>query len=218
MVFHPSQHAPQEQAAFSAAALTCPRCGASATPSPAVQLCAKCGTRFTLRAGRLLDRAVQPPPTDAAWPPVRVKFSGFPVNRTAMVTSTMLSEGILDPVTGLIPLESGGIAYPEIVSVTVWRKVDVAQLLVALFVALPIMLLCALVALAGGYASLLLTAAFAAILMLGLWRALVVKAHFIRVVGGNRSLTFRFDSPMSKRLLFHDELLRRAGITPSAIP
>ncbi|MEY2744097.1 MAG: hypothetical protein RJA65_100, partial [Actinomycetota bacterium] len=32
-----------------------------------------------------------------------------------MVTSTMLSEGILDPVTGLIPLESGGIAYPEIV-------------------------------------------------------------------------------------------------------
>jgi hypothetical protein len=135
-----------------------------------------------------------------------------------MVTPAMLSEGVLDPVTGLVPLESGGVAYHEIASVAVWRRVDVAQLLVAILLVLPVVLLCLLVAVAGSSGALVVAAPFAAILAFGLWRALSLKAHFVRVVGGNRTVTVRFDTPMSKRLLFHDELLRRAGITPSAIP
>jgi hypothetical protein len=51
-----------------------------------------------------------------------------------------------------------------------------------------------------------------------LYLSLGLKAHMVRVVGSTSILTIRFDSPLWRRRRFHDELLRRAGISPSPIP
>ena len=50
------------------------------------------------------------------------------------------------------------------------------------------------------------------------YRAIMIKAHMTRIVGGARTIEIRFDAPIWRRKKFHDELLRRAGISPAPIP
>jgi hypothetical protein len=49
-------------------------------------------------------------------------------------------------------------------------------------------------------------------------RALGRRKHFARIVGRYGLITIRFDRPGWRRLRFHSELLRRAGIRDAPIP
>jgi hypothetical protein len=51
-----------------------------------------------------------------------------------------------------------------------------------------------------------------------IYRAFKIKVHMARIVGSARTIEVRFDSPLWRRKKFHDEMLRRAGIAPCAIP
>jgi hypothetical protein len=205
------------QPAPNAVALTCPRCNAPAQPAPVAQRCASCGKSFTLRAGRLMDPSVAPQQPDPRVPNVRVKSAGLVLYKMGEVSPYGVSEGVLDPVTGLIPMDQSGVAFPDIYTVAVWRKIDVVRLLVTLFITLPITALLV----AGCFATawlLILALPFLGLLAYGFWGAIGRQAHWLRVVGAYRTVIVRFDAPFWRRQRFHDELLRRAGITPTPIP
>jgi hypothetical protein len=56
-------------------ALTCPRCGAPATPAAGAQRCPRCGRSFALHAGALLDPAVRPPAPDPRAGRIKVRWA-----------------------------------------------------------------------------------------------------------------------------------------------
>jgi len=182
-----------------------------------VQRCTGCGGDFTLHAGYALDASVRPPPADPRAERIKVRSAGAVTYSMGIVEAYGVSEGMTDPITGLIPIDQSGVAYPDIFTIAVWRKIAVVELVVALLIPLPITLLTLWGSLhAPGL--LIVFAFFALILGLMLYRAVSVKANFVRVAGRYRTITVRFDRPLRRRRRFHAELLRRAGVAPSMIP
>ncbi len=199
-------------------ALTCPRCDAPAQAAATVQACARCAKPFTLRAGPRLDAQVVPPPYDPRSPRIIVKSAGVVLLKRGMLAPEGVSEGTLDPITGMVPMDQSGVLYPDVVSIAVYRKVDVVRIVAACLLPLPLSLLCVYGAVATSPVILAFGLPFYAIFAYMLWRALGLKANLVRVVGVHRTITVRFDSPLWRRQKFHDELLRRAGVSPSRIP
>jgi hypothetical protein len=199
-------------------AFTCPSCNGAARPNAGVQACSGCGARFSLHAGALGDPAtVRPPPHNGARD-ITVKSAGAFLRKMGQVDPEGVSEGILDPVTGMLPIDQAGVRYVHIYSVAVWRSMDIMQLVVTILLGMPFVVLAFYgVAKAGAF---LLVAALPLLLLVvyGVWRSSILKKHMVRVVGWNRTLVIRFDSPLWNRVKFHDELLRRCGITPTPIP
>ena len=200
------------------AALTCPRCDAPAQPAADVQRCSRCGGAFTLRAGALLDPAVRPPPVDPRAPRLKSRSAGALAYRIAAVEAQGVVEGMCDPVTGAIPLDTEGVAWGDIFTVAVWRKPDIKQLVLAILFPIPITLLCLWGVIASTPWLLLGAVPFGLVAALMLYHALGAQTHRARVAGRFRTITVRFDRPLRRRRRFHDELLRRAGIAPGAIP
>jgi hypothetical protein len=197
-------------------AFTCPKCGSPATPRPDVQTCGSCGCRFTLHAGRLVDPSVVPPQLGYA-STIRVKSGGMVLMKMGEVTPYGISEGTLDPVTGMIPIEQSGILYGDVYSIAVWRTLDVVRLVLALLVPTPIALGLFWVALNVPF-FVFFAAFFALLTGWVLYLAVGVRANHMRVVGAYRMVTIRFDGPIWRRRSFHEEAFRRAGIQPPAIP
>jgi hypothetical protein len=181
-------------------------------------MCAQCRGVFTLRAGRLIDPAVVPPPWDPHARNVKVTSAGIVLRKMGLVSPLGVSEGVLDPVTGLIPMEESGVAFGDIYTVAVWRKVDVIRLIVNIVLVFPFVALFVFLGMALHPVLLVVGLPFDALLAFGLHGALVNKVNFARIVGAYRAVTVRFDRPMWRRRRFHDELLRRAGISPTPIP
>jgi hypothetical protein len=200
------------------AALTCPRCLASAVPAPGLQLCASCHGTFALYGGARFDPAVVPPPVDPRLPRIVVKSAGVVLMKRGMVAPEGVSEGTLDPVTGFIPMDQSGVLYSDVITIAVWRKIDAIRLVVALLIPLPITLFLVAGAVSAWVGLLVPAAVFGAIVAYMLYRALSLKAHLVRIAGPWRTISIRFDSPLWRRRRFHDELLRRAGIAPAEIP
>lgn len=145
--------------------------------------------------------------------------------RVGTVEAIGVSEGVLDPVIGLVPVETSGVMYPDIVSIAVWRERDWVELAVAVLVPLPIGAFFAaigiIVLIKAGLAGLTMAAAALVLLLLAAFmirRAVVTQKHLARIFGRHRCITVRFDRPGSQRVRFHDELLGRAGQRPAAIP
>jgi hypothetical protein len=203
---------------MSPAALTCPRCLAAATPAPTAQSCASCHGSFGLYAGPRLEASVVPPPVDPRLPRIVVKSAGVVLMKRGMVAPEGVSEGTLDPVTGFIPMDQSGVLYTDVITIAVWRKIDVVRLVVALLIPLPVAILFVVAAVSAWAGLLVPAAAFAAIVAYMLYRALSLRAHMVRIAGTWRTITIRFDSPMWRRRRFHDELLRRVGIAAAGIP
>ena len=181
-------------------------------------MCAQCGGAFTLRAGRLVDPAVVPPPADPRAGNVKVTSAGIVLRKMGLVSALGVSEGVLDPVTGMIPIDEQGVAFGDIYTVAVWRKVDVIRLVVNVLIVLPLVVLFLWLGIAVHPILLVFGLPFDALLAFGIHGALVARANYARVVGAYRAVTVRFDRPMWRRRRFHDELLRRAGIAPGPIP
>jgi hypothetical protein len=200
-----------------AEALSCPRCGALSQPLPEIQQCPGCALRFVLRAGALIDPTVAPPPPDPRVRQITVRWSAIFTIRLATVDAQGIAEGMADPITGFIPLDKSGVAFPDIFTVAVWRKPEVARFIVASL--LPLAVLVPTVAAALTEPGFLLVAApFLLLVLLFAYRAFVVRAHFARVVGRYRAVTVRFDRPFWRRRPFYEELMRRAGIGLGPIP
>jgi len=205
-------------AAPPAAAFTCPRCLSVARPAPGPQVCGACGRGFSLHAGVRADPSLAVPPFDPRAPRIVVKSAGTFLYKRGMLAPEGVSEGTLDPVTGLIPMDLSGVLWADVVSVAVWRQVDVTRLVVALLIPVPITLVLLLATFTAWVGILAPAAFFGAIAAFMLVRAVGTKANYVRIVGVWRVITIRFDSPWWRRQRFHDELLRRAGIAPGAIP
>jgi hypothetical protein len=129
-----------------------------------------------------------------------------------------VAEGLLDPIVGMVPVNQSGVAFPEICTVAVWRRIDLITLAVGLVVMLPLALLCLYAAIVENPWFLVVGLPIDLILAFVLYRSVGVKMSFVRVTGSSRTITVRFDSPFWRRHRFHDELLRRAGISASMIP
>jgi hypothetical protein len=199
------------------AGLTCPRCNAQASPQPEPQTCGGCNGSFTLHAGLAGGAAVTLPAPDASWKTLLVKSPGVFVMRFGSLDQQGIAEGILDPVIGLVPVGSSGVAYPDVISIAVWRSIAWLDLVTALLIPVPLaVFFFSLVprAPAALYGALPFTF-IAAVL---LHRGVVTRACRARVIGLHRAVTVRFDRPFWRRRAFHSEMFRRCGIAPPALP
>ena len=201
-----------------AVAFTCPRCGAAAQVVPGVQQCSKCQGHFTLRAGCLVDAEARPPAFDPNAKRIKVRWAGGFAYHVGAVEAQGVVEGMADPVTGAIPMEQAGVAFGDIFTVAVWRKIDVVRLVIAGLLPVPLTLVFLYGMLRGTWGLVALAAPFGLISALMIYGAVGARACYARVAGRYRTITVRFDRPPRRRRRFHDELLRRAGIAPSPIP
>lgn len=198
-------------------ALQCPRCGAGATPADGVQRCA-CRQRFVLRAGAFLDRSVVPPAPDPAAETVVVKSSAT-LRHYGRLDPDAVAEGTLDPVFARLPMTTTKLSYRAIYTIAVWKQTAWRSLLAILLVPAPFTwALFALWRSAPGPGLLGLALAMAALTLGSLGSVLFIPSHYVRVVGAKDTLVIRFDRPLFRRQKFHDELLRRAGVSPSPLP
>jgi hypothetical protein len=204
-------------------AFGCPSCGATC-PGPGPQTCARCGLRLAIFPGYASDPSVVPPHPAGNAHVVKVKApSGFTV-RYGVLEAYGVAEGELDPIIAASEMNKSGVAYPEIVSLTFWRKPDWVVSILAGITLVPIGLAITGVgvvgAAAGQIGAVIVPLLFGlGLLGLGGWsvhRGVVVKKHFVRVVGLHRTIDVRFDR--GSRDAFRLELLRRAGLPPVDMP
>ena len=120
--------------AYPAVALSCPWCNCPSSPSPSPQECQGCRRAFTLSPGPALDGSVIAPPPHPSAFPIHLKWSIVVTYRFARLEEGGVTSGTLDPVVGMAPIDQVGIAYPDVVSIAVWRRLAWVDLVVgALF-------------------------------------------------------------------------------------
>ncbi len=207
-----------------AVALGCPWCGCPSNPSPSVQTCAGCQKRFTLSAGPALDAAVVPAPFHPASPRIPLRWSAVVTYQFATLEPPGIHAGTLDPVMALSPIEQTSIAYGDVVSIAVWRKLGIVDCVVAVLVPLPIALFCGWIAILIAFSrvpSFGAAAVFAAIALamgaLAVYlfrRGVVIGKRKARVVGRWGSSTAHVETSPA----FVDELFRRCGIVRPPVP
>jgi hypothetical protein len=132
-----------------------------------------------------------------------------------------VTSGTLDPVVAMAPIEQVGIAYPDVVSIAVWRKPAWVDLVVGALVPVPIALLCLWATILAIPKALGVAAIFGAIaVVFGLLafylfrRGAVVGRRQARIVGRYGAVTVLF----SQNPAFHSELFRRCGLMAPPIP
>jgi hypothetical protein len=199
-------------------AMTCPLCGYPASPAAGPQTCRTCRGSFALYPGAASDPSVVPPPPHPALESIRVRSAGAVTYRFGVVDPLGVSEGTLDPVIAVGEIERNGIAWNDIVSIAVWRKLDVVELVIAIFIPVPLALLGWFLVVSSGAGALFLALPFSALAAFMIHRAVGRKKHFVRIVGRWGPIQIRFDRPGWKRKRFHAELLRRAGLRDAPIP
>jgi len=196
---------------------SCPKCNNPASAQPAAQACGRCGVTFVLRAGARVDPNVRPPQIDPTLKQIKTTSAGMFVRNANIVAPAGVMQGTLDPVTGLIPMDTSGVAYQDIVSVAVWREFDILRIVLMLIFVAPL----ALGMIWGTIAFppvAIATVPLLALIGVGFYSTFAIKKNLARVVGSARILTLQFDSPMWRRIKFHDEMNRRAGLPPASIP
>jgi hypothetical protein len=196
---------------------SCPRCGNQSPARAQIQLCARCQQPFVLRGGARTDPTVQPPAVDGRWPRIKTRSVGFVVATANILQPEGITQGTLDPVTGLIPMDQSGILFTDIISIAIWRSLDIARLVLSAVLLIP--MLCGLVYLGVRFPlSLPFTVPLDALIVFAFYRLLVIRRNHARIVSTYRTLDVQFDTPFWRRQRFHDELLRRAGISQTSIP
>jgi len=185
------------------------------------QSCARCSKRFTLSAGPALDGSVIAPMPHPHAFPINLKWSILVTYRFAVLEPMGVTSGTLDPVVAVAPIEQTSVGYPDVVSIAVWKKLAIPDLIAGLLVPLPIALLCAWGAIASvthsvgfGAFMFLLTAGFGLLTWVLFRRGFVVGRRQARIVGRWASFTV----PFEKVPAFHSELFRRCGIPAPPIP
>ncbi len=186
-----------------------------------LQSCGRCTRRFTLSAGAALDGSVVAPPPHPAAFRIHLKWSILVTYQFATLDPGGVSYGTLDPVVGIAPIDSAGVAYPDVVSIAIWRKLALPECISGILVPLPIALLSfygAILAVRGSAVGAGILAFIGLLFgLLAAWllhRAFVVGRRQARIVGRWASFTVPFD----KSPAFYGELFRRCGIAAPPIP
>jgi hypothetical protein len=201
----------------SAAALACPRCQAPATCAPEPQACAKCGRRFALHAGALVDATVKAPPADPQSKRVKVRAAGLLLFHAGILEPDSIQEGTLDPVIGRLPVNSTSIGYGNIYTVAFWRSIDVVHAILN-----AVAWVATVVFAIGGLREPGVLFCGIPFTVFTIWwtvRIYGVRRWHARVIGlKGQTIAVRFDKPWWNRRRFHRELLRRCGIPGSRMP
>jgi hypothetical protein len=195
---------------------------APVNPSPVAQSCPGCRRKFTLTAGPALDGSLVPPPVHQAAPGIRLKWSMVVTYCFAALDQGGIMSGTLDPVVALAPIEQKGIAYADVVSIAIWRKINWLELVLGVLVPVPIALFSAWAAILivmkeVGVAFAIFAAIALAFGLLAAWiihRAVAIGRRSARIVGRWASFTVPFD----RSLAFYEELFRRCGLAAPPIP
>jgi hypothetical protein len=192
-------------------ATSCPKCGAAPVASaPATRRCARCGLLHTLYLGHASSPAVTPPPARPG--ELKSKSSGWLLRKVSVVGPGGIAHGTLDPVTGHIPMDTLGITWEDVLSITTWQRRDWLLFALTTVFILPLALLTSAGVIEGA-GWLILAVPFVALTVFYYWRALGVGAWHMRVVGSRLWFSFRHDAPFYRRRRFLTEALSRAGIT-----
>ena len=217
----PSMMQPSSPPPALTAALACPWCNGPSSPSPTPQACRACQRRFTLSPGPALDGSVVAPPPHPLALPIDLKWSIVVTYRFARLDQGGVTSGTLDPVVGMAAIDQVGIAFPDVVSIAVWRKIAWVDCIVGALVPLPIALLCAWVAIAAAAKAPGAAAVFGAItLFFGLItfyllrRGIAIGRRQMRIVGRHAAMTVLFSASPA----FHAELFRRCGLMAPPVP
>lgn len=199
-------------------AMSCPHCGRPSTPAAGPQSCEGCQGVFALYPGAASDPSIVPPPPNPALEIIQVRSAGAATYSFGAVEPYGVAEGMLDPVIAVGEVSRNGIAWSDIASIAIWRKLDIVELVIALLIPVPLALLFWFLVFATGAGFLALSVPFSALATFMIYRAVGRKKHFVRVVGRWGAIQIRFDRPGWKRKRFHSELLRRAGLRDAPIP
>jgi hypothetical protein len=204
-------------------ALACPWCNAPSSPcfGPQTKVCEACHRKLTLTLGPAQDPSVVVPPPHPNAFPINLKWSILVTYKFARLDPGGVTSGTLDPVVGLAPIDQVGIAWPDVVSIAVWRKVGWVDCVIGALVPAPVAALCAWAAVATvtkapGVAGVFIVLAivFGLVAVHLFRRGLVIGKRQMRIVGRYGSMTVPFsDSPA-----FHSEIFRRCGLPPPPIP
>ena len=202
--------------------VSCPWCNVATSPSAAAQTCVACKRQFTLSAGPALDANVIAPPPDLRAMKISIRWSAVVTYNFATLDVGGVTSGMLDPVIAVAPIDQVGIAFPDVVSIAVWRKIGWSNLIVGILVPLPIGLLmtvlgASIVLKAPGAGAIvgLIGLAFLGLAALMIRRGVIVGRRQARVVGrAGQRFVVQFD----KSPAFYDQLFRRCGLTPPPIP
>jgi hypothetical protein len=185
------------------------------------QACGRCAKRFTLSAGAALEGSIMPPPPHPAAFRINLKWSILVTYRFATLEPAGVTSGTLDPVVGMAAIDSAGVAYADVVSIAVWRRLAWPELICGFLMPLPIALWAAYgaavtVTKSAGFAGfcLLMAALFGLLTFWLLRRGFVIGRRRARIVGRWASFTVPFD----KSPAFYEELFRRSGIVAPPIP
>lgn len=202
-------------------ALACPWCDCPAAPSPSAQTCAGCRRRFTLSAGPALDGSVMPAPFHPASMRIALRWSMVVTYGFATLEPPGINSGTLDPILAVSPIEQTSIAYGDVVSIAVWRKVAWGDCIIATLLPVPIALFALLGAILTVTKSVGGAAVFAAFALasglLAAWlfrRGIVIGRRQARIVGRWASARVPFETSPA----FHEELFRRCGIARPPLP
>jgi hypothetical protein len=202
-------------------ALTCPWCSAAATPSPSVQTCGACRHAFTLTPGPALDASVIAPPPHPNAYNITMKWSIVVTYKFATLDAGGITSGTLDPVVAMAPIDQMGIAFPDVVSIAVWKKLAWTDIIAGTLLPLPMALFCFYVTVAAarkgpGVAVVfgLIGVVFALLTAFLLRRGIIIGRRQARVVGRWASLTVPFASSPT----FYGELFRRCGLVAPPVP
>jgi hypothetical protein len=163
---------------------------------------------------------VAPPPHPSAFP-IDLKWSIVVTYRFARLEHGGITSGTLDPVVGMAAIDQVGIAFPDVVSIAVWRRLGWVDCIIGTLVPLPITLLClwatilAVPRSPGGAAVFGVLAIVFGLFAFFLFRRGAVVGHRqARIVGRYGTVTV----PFSNSAAFHHELFRRCGLLPPAVP
>ena len=171
-----------------------------------------------------MDAAVVPAPFHPAAPRIALRWSVVVSYRFATLEPPGIHSGMLDPIAGVSPIEQTSIAYGDVVSIAVWRRLAIVDCIVALLVPLPIALFCGWIAIVallapgrpwgvfGVCAAIALVMASVAVLLVR--RGVVIGRQQARIVGRWGSCTV----PLHTSAAFHDELFRRCGVARPPVP
>jgi hypothetical protein len=202
-------------------ALSCPWCNCPSSPGLGPQVCQGCRGRFTLSPGPALDASVVAPPPHPSAYPIHLKWSIVVTYRFARLEQGGITSGTLDPVVAVAPIDQVGIAFPDVMSIAVWRKLGWVDCVIGALVPLPIALfslwgaiLCIPKALGGAAIFGAIAVAFGLLAFFLFRRGAVTGKRQARITGRYAAITV----PFSDNPAFHAELFRRCGLAAPPIP
>lgn len=160
-----------------AVAFVCPWCRAPIGPPPAdggpphERACGSCSKKFLFVAGQAGDAQVMPYHPNEHRAGYKVKLPGFFLMKQVELEPQGFAWGDLDPLVGVARMGSTRVQYPQVVSFSAWRSVNVARLLASVLIGGSITLMFLSLALSDAWPLLLLGLPVALLTGIGVYRS-----------------------------------------------